>query len=126
MRRVPRIEPPGLVARLAGRLGAAFDWDRVWAVAWVDTIVLADSHAGPRLGPPSVFHELVHVVQYRRLGVEGFLGRYLSEWAAGGFRYGAIGLERDAFELERRFVVEPGRPFAVEPEVARRLAAQPG
>ena len=48
-------------------------------------------------------HELVHVEQYRRLGLVGFLGRYLRDYFAGRLRgldhlaaYRAISLEREA------------------------------
>ncbi len=48
-------------------------------------------------------HELVHVEQYRRLGLAGFLRRYLGEYFAGRRRglghqaaYEAISLEEEA------------------------------
>jgi hypothetical protein len=66
-----------------------------------------------------LFHELVHVVQFARLGRGGFLARYLAEWAAAGWDVGAIPMERDAYELQRRF--ERGERFDAEAEVARRL-----
>ncbi len=48
-------------------------------------------------------HELVHVDQWKRLGVRRFLARYLGEYLAGRWRglshaqaYAAISLEREA------------------------------
>jgi hypothetical protein len=69
-----------------------------------------------------LFHELVHVAQYRALGIDAFIDRYLRGWAAGGYRYRAIGLEVDAYAIEARFASDPGRHFSVRAEVERRLA----
>ena len=70
---------------------------------------------------PLLFHELVHVVQYQRLGLWRFLWRYLRGWAAGGFRYRAIPLERHAYELQGRYLAGRGRGFRVAAEVEARL-----
>ncbi len=77
-----------------------------------------------RPGAPSglLFHELVHVVQYRLLGIGGFIHGYVTGWAAAGFVYEAIPLEREAFDLEQRFEREPQRHFSVRTLVSRRLA----
>jgi hypothetical protein len=67
-----------------------------------------------------LFHELVHVVQYRLLGVGRFARLYVRGFLATG-RYEDIPLERCAFELERRFVMDR-RAFCVESEVAGWVA----
>ena len=69
--------------------------------------------------PGLLFHELVHSVQYRLLGVPRFSMLYVR-----GFlrtrSYEAIPLERNARELEGRF--SAGRaPFDVESEVAASI-----
>lgn len=62
-----------------------------------------------------LFHEMVHVVQYRVLGVQTFARLYVRGFLAGG-SYEGIPLERCAFDLEQRFVAERD-PFRVEAEV---------
>jgi len=94
----------------------------VSAITYQDVVVM------PRLLPdvsrlPLVFHELVHVVQFDELGPERFLQRYLDEWVAAGFRYEGIGLELDAYALQRRFESAPLEPFDALKETRRLLFA---
>lgn len=65
-----------------------------------------------------LFHELVHVEQYRQLGIPRFSDLYVRGFLNGG-RYEAIPLEVNAYTLEDRFRREPHRPFSVQQEVAR-------
>ena len=95
----------------------------VSAITYQDVVVM------PRLHPdvsrlPLVFHELVHVVQFDELGPERFLERYLDEWVAAGFRYEGIGLELDAYALQRRFESAPLEPFDAREEIRRLLSAR--
>ncbi len=87
------------------------DFTHMAAITFVDTVV---SHAAfkDRL----LFHELVHVVQYQKLGLEGFAVRYVSGFLGGG-SYEAIPLEMNAYQLEARFAAAPTSPFSVEAEV---------
>jgi hypothetical protein len=102
------------------------DLGTVSGMAFIDTVVIS-SRNGPNTIPgvdsvppglPLLFHELVHVAQYRALGVRGFVREYLNGWLAGGRDYFAIPLERQAFELQRRFEREPSAHFRVESEIA--------
>ncbi len=69
------------------------------------------------MGLPLLLHEMVHLVQYRILGVKRFSRLYVRGFfGAGG--YHAIPLERCAFDLERRFV-EAEEPFDVEAEISK-------
>ena len=74
------------------------------------------------LGPNRLFerflqdHELVHVVQYEKLGLEGFAAKYVQGFLRGG-TYEAIRLERNAYELDARFDTAPTKPFSVSHEV---------
>lgn len=81
------------------------------AITFVDTVV---SHAPftKRL----LFHELVHVVQFEKLGLPEFAAKYVKGFLAGG-SYEAIPLERNAYELDARFAAAPAKPFSVEAEV---------
>jgi hypothetical protein len=65
-----------------------------------------------------LFHELVHVEQYRQLGIPHFADLYVRGFLNGG-SYEAIPLERNAYSLEDRFRREPRRGFSVKQEVAR-------
>ena len=87
----------------------------VSAVTFVDVIVSHQEFTDALL-----FHELVHVVQYAQLGVKEFGARYVSGFVAGG-GYDGIPLEKNAYELERRFSADPAQPFAVADEVKQWL-----
>jgi hypothetical protein len=67
-----------------------------------------------------LFHELVHVVQYRLLGVEAFAREYIAGFLTAR-SYDGIPLELCAYELEERFAFNGG-PFDVREAVERYLA----
>jgi len=68
-----------------------------------------------------LFHELVHVEQYRQLGIPRFSELYVRGFLNGG-SYEAIPLEVNAYTLEGRFERNPSRLFSVADEVAKWLA----
>lgn len=102
----------GLARRLSG---GQMPLERVGGIALIDTVVIArpDENLG------TLFHELVHVAQYRRLGVGGFLREYIGGWAEAGCSYPEIPLEVQACELQDRYIAKPARGFDVEGEVER-------
>jgi hypothetical protein len=55
---------------------------------------------------------MVHVTQYRLLGAKRFAELYVIGWAQNGFEYGRIPLERQAYDLQKKFDEGKG-PFAV-------------
>jgi len=67
-------------------------------------------------------HELVHVAQYRALGVRRFACLYLRGFLRAG-SYDEIPLERCAYALGDRFAAD-GPPFAAEAEIERWIAAE--
>ena len=81
------------------------------AITFVDTVV---SH-GP-YDDRLLFHELVHVVQYEKLGLAEFAAKYVKGFLNGS-SYEAIPLERNAYELDGRFAAAPAVPFSAEAEV---------
>lgn len=87
------------------------DFSLMTAITFVDTIV---SH-GP-MGIQTLFHELVHVVQYEKLGLPEFAAKYVYGFLRGG-SYGSIPLEQNAYQLDGRFAAAPGNTFSVEGEV---------
>lgn len=120
VRSVPRLDA-GPAVRALEWLGVRLplEIDRVWGITFVDTIVVLDRvPVETRL--PLLFHECVHVTQYRRLGARGFLEAYVRGWLENGRRYREIPLEVDAYALQRRFVEAPGDPVPVDAAVAER------
>ena len=63
-----------------------------------------------------LFHELVHVEQYRRLGVTRFAELYVQGFLTGG-GYDGIPLEVHAYGLGARFEASPRQRFSVSDEV---------
>jgi hypothetical protein len=64
-----------------------------------------------------LFHELVHVEQYRQLGIPQFSTLYVRGFLSGG-GYDGIPLEINAYALGTRFEAMPRQQFSVSEEVA--------
>ncbi|MBS1840865.1 MAG: hypothetical protein JSS69_02015 [Acidobacteria bacterium] len=84
---------------------------RMAAITLVDTVVSHEPFSDRLL-----FHELVHVVQYEKFGLEGFAQKYVKGFLNGG-SYEAIPLEKNAYELDGRFASRRQDVFSVEAEV---------
>ena len=85
----------------------------------IGAITLVDVVAYPgELDTGTLFHELVHVVQYRVLGLKQFARLYVRGFLERG-GYEGIPLERQAYQLGARFDREPKGLFSVEEEVTR-------
>lgn len=96
----------------------------VAGIALIDTVVIVtpSAHEQHVAALPLLFHELVHVEQFRALGVRGFLRRYIGGWLDAGRRYDEIPLEAQAYELTDRYESAPATPFSV----ARAVRSAPG
>ncbi len=70
---------------------------------------------------PLLFHELVHVEQYRQLGVPHFADLYLKGFLKGG-GYFEIPLERNAYALGNQYEGDSSRHFSVNTEVAQWIS----
>jgi hypothetical protein len=92
------------------------DQSAMGAITFCDVVV---SHERFTAGP--LFHELVHVEQYRQLGIPRFSELYVRGFLNGG-SYEAIPLEVNAYSLEERFRRDPRRTFSVQAEVGQWLA----
>jgi hypothetical protein len=92
------------------------DQSGMGAITFSDVVV---SHEPFRNG--LLFHELVHVEQYRQLGIPRFAEFYVRGFLNGG-SYEAIPLEVNAYALGRRFEENPARRFSVAEEVKQLLA----
>jgi hypothetical protein len=64
-----------------------------------------------------LFHELVHVEQYRQLGIRRFVELYVRGFFTGG-GYDGIPLEVNAYQLGERFARSPQTPSSVELDVS--------
>jgi len=95
------------------------DFSLMAAIAFVDTVVSHEAFTDRLL-----FHELVHVVQYAKLGLQEFASKYVRGFLNGG-SYEAIPLERNAYELDARFAEAPTKPFSVADEVQRWIDTHP-
>ena len=97
--------------------GSLPDFSQMAATTFVETIV---SHG--QLTDRTLFHELVHVVQYTRLGLSTFAAKYVTGFLKGG-SYEAIPLEMNAYQLDERFASAPMNSFSVETEVQKWIDA---
>jgi len=94
------------------------DMSQVAAITFCDVVV---SHIPFTEG--LLFHELVHVEQYRQLGTRRFSELYVRGFLSGG-GYEGIPLEQNAYELGRRFEADPRERFSVADEVASWIQAE--
>lgn len=92
------------------------DQSAMAAITFCDVVVSHEPFSDGLL-----FHELVHVEQYRQLGIQRFSELYVRGFLNGG-SYEAIPLEVNAYALEERFRSNSRRGFSVQQEVATWLA----
>jgi hypothetical protein len=94
---LPVLENPKLVGvlRLVG-VGDTLDFSTASGVTYDDLILISRLRVDGIAPISLLFHEMVHVAQYRVLGVRGFIERYVRGWADHGYAYLTIPLERDA------------------------------
>jgi hypothetical protein len=101
----------GELLKMGFEAGSLPDFAGIAAITYVDTVVSHEPFADRLL-----FHELVHVVQYEKLGLAEFAAKYVKGFLSGG-SYEAIPLEMNAYELDARFAATPTKPFSVADEV---------
>jgi hypothetical protein len=104
------------LVRLVGIKGV-LEMSSIGAITLLDVIAYPE-----QLSRSTLFHELVHAVQYRVLGLRRFADLYVRGFLNGG-GYEGIPLEGQAYELEERFSGNPKTKFSVEDDVNRRLQA---
>jgi hypothetical protein len=92
------------------------DQSTMAAITFSDVVVAHEAFSNGLL-----FHELVHVEQYRQLGVQRFSDLYVGGFLNGG-TYDAIPLEVNAYALGGRFEQNPANRFSVADEVERWIA----
>ena len=87
------------------------DQSGMGAITFCDVVVAHEPFSNGLL-----FHELVHVEQYRQLGIPRFSELYVRGFLNGG-SYEAIPLEVNGYTLEGHFEQNPARQFSVADEV---------
>jgi len=109
-----QVENPSFYPMLAGMgFSNLPDFSQMAAITFRDVVV---SHVPFTDG--LLFHELVHVEQYRQLGIPRFSELYVRGFLSGG-GYDGIPLEVNAYALGSQFEGKPRRRFSVADEVAR-------
>ena len=93
------------------------DQSEMGAITFCDVVVSHETFTNGLL-----FHELVHVEQYRQLGIPRFSELYVRGFLSGG-SYEAIPLEINAYTLEGRFEKNPAHSFSVAEEARRWVVA---
>jgi hypothetical protein len=108
-----RVANPAFYPLLAGMGFANLpDFSQMTAITFSDVVV---SHVP--FTNELLFHELVHVEQYRQLGTPQFSNLYVLGFLTGG-GYEGIPLERNAYALGARFEANPRQRFSVADEVS--------
>lgn len=106
------IEKPAFLSELNEK-GLVFSLDLMEAVTFMDVVVSYDD-----LEPHVQFHELVHAVQYQKLGLKQFANKYLRGFLSRG-SYEKIPLEANARQLADAFLNNPDQAFSAEQDVQR-------
>ena len=120
---VPMIENPDFFEEfLKAGQEIPLDFREMSGITFGDTILISEMR-DPAKGRwlPLLFHELVHVVQYKILGIEEFMRHYVLGWAQNGFEYLRIPLEIQAYTLQSHYEIAPEVPVDVEDRVRQDL-----
>ena len=115
-------QPPfydGLRSQLAfAGVRVAFDFAAVRGITFDNCILIRESPLSTAL----LFHELVHVEQYRQLGIRRFAAAYVRGLAENRFLCEDIPMEKIAVSLTDRFL--EGDDFSVHEEITAWLATR--
>lgn len=117
---VDEIPTPTFLRRIIDRFAflrdrIQFDFSSASGMTLGECILVVDPDPSVEL----LFHELVHVEQYRILGMKQFARAYVQGVVDANFIYEQIPLEATAFALTARFY--DGESFAVHEELLRSL-----
>jgi hypothetical protein len=88
------------------------DWPHMSSLTFLDVVVFNEM-----LTERSLFHALVHAVQFQMLGLERYTELFVRSFVAKKFHF-AVPLEAHAFALESRFARPRSERFSVEEQVA--------
>ncbi len=104
IREVRSVSRPWFIRPLA-LFGLKLDMDfrSAAGITFGDLVLVSELGRGRTLPAALLFHELIHVLQYRALGIGGFALKYVDGWLSHGREYLRIPLEVEAYALEDRF-----------------------
>ncbi len=114
-------EPPFVDGWRKKGVPGLVDFRQMAGIVFVDTIVVAGKfpHGGSRW-QSLLFHELVHVAQWRLLTPGRMIREYMEGWARNGFDYHRIPIEVQAYNLQEEF--DRHTPaFSVEQHVRKKF-----
>ena len=120
--KVFQIENPPFLSEWSSQgIPQFFDLRQSAGITFVDTIVVATKFKHTdKTWLSLLFHELIHVVQYRLLTPGEMIKRYITGWISKGFDYYHIPIEEQAYRLQRRFDTNTD-PFSVEDTIRKEL-----
>lgn len=87
------------------------DWAHMQSVTFLDVIVFNE-----KLNERSLFHGLVHVVQFDLLGIDRYAELFIRGFLASKHHF-SVPLEAHTFSLESKFAANPVDRFSVEDRV---------
>ena len=115
-------DPPFYADLLRQGLTTLIVFRNMLGITFDDTILIARKRKpSGRAYEALLFHELVHVAQYQRLGIDRFLHHYVTSWYEAGLRYEGIELEKQAYTLEGQLTFSKGA-FSVEERLDALMA----
>jgi len=118
---VPLIENPPFYRELEKQgIPMPLDFRNMAGITFNDTVLINPSKIDAKRRTSLVFHECVHVAQFRFLTPDGFAHEYVTGWANNEFDYYKIPLEIQAYQLQQRFDSNSQSTFSVEAEVAQK------
>jgi hypothetical protein len=118
---VSQIENPPFYKELEEQeIAMPLDFRNMAGITFNDTVLINPSKIDAKSRTSLVFHECVHVAQFRFLTPDGFAHEYVTGWANNGFDYYKIPLEIQAYQLQQRFDSNSQNVFSVEAEVAQK------
>ncbi|MCJ7728323.1 MAG: hypothetical protein MUO27_00325 [Sedimentisphaerales bacterium] len=118
---VPRIENPPFYKELEKQgIPMPLDFRNMAGITFNDTVLINPSKIDAKRRTSLVFHECVHVAQFRFLTPDRFAREYVTGWANNEFDYYKIPLEIQAYQLQQRFDSNSQNVFSVEAEVAQK------
>lgn len=122
---VNKVENPSFLIELKKKLPTVpinFDYSSFNGVTFDYVILMAIENIKEQEWMPTLFHELVHVVQFDILGLSNFVQLYVDDAVNTGFNYREISLEKNAYNLQSRFESSPISYFSIEEEVRKHLS----
>jgi hypothetical protein len=123
-RRVPKFENPAFYSELeAVGKSVPMDFTTPHGLTFIDTVLINEKYVSASNPIPLIFHELIHVVQFRFIGAAVFVQKYIEGRIKDKLSYEEVPLERKTLELSRRFYKDNSAVFSIETEIHADMKA---